>query len=161
MSTNSITIIRNRQMAPSSSEEEFESVEVARFYRHWDGYIGGHGKDIALSIIEAAVTEPMKVVLPTGYTYEHEQLNNRNWCQHFLKNLCKKDIDIEFISHDESYYYDYKYVVTGDYANYGGKHCIGVNDYVNSITIEVYDYSDDLLFAGNADEFIKYYGFDK
>ena len=153
MGTHAMTIIKNREMTfddnwqPNGSHD----VEVARFYRHYDGYPSGHGDDIANSLLNAADTKPIETMW--GFS---EQLNNRNWCQHFFKELCKRDIDIEFIGHDDNCYCDYTYVVTGDYANYGGKINIDGATYLSRITVDVYAGSenDTKIFSGNADKFI-------
>ena len=153
MGTNAVTILRNREMAfdDSWNINGYHDVEIARFYRHYDGYPSGHGEDIANSLSCAANTEPFETSWGS-----REQLNNRNWCQHFLKELCKRDIDIEFISHNDNYYRDYTYIITGNYANYGGKIGIDGATYLNSITVDVYEGSenDTKIFAGNADRFI-------
>ena len=114
--------------------------------------IGGHGDDIANSLLNAANTKPVE----TSWGTVCEQLNNRNWCQHFFKELCKRDIDIEFIGHDDNCYCDYTYVVTGEYANYGGKINIDGATYLSRITVDVYAGSenDTKIFSGDADNFI-------
>lgn len=144
MGTHAMTILKNREAVWDDSLHSythFQDVEVARFYRHFDGYPECHGADIAEALYYAS--------LENG-------INNRNWCQYFLKHLCSYDIDIEFIAHDDNIWCDYTYVITGAYANYGGKGSIGCDDYLNAITVDVYcgDDEDDKIFTGNASEFI-------
>lgn len=154
MGTPAMTIIKNREMTFDDNWQSNGShdIEVARFYRHYDGYPSGHGDDIANSLLNAANTKPVE----TSWGTVCEQLNNRNWCQHFFKELCKRDIDIEFIGHDDDCYCDYTYVVIGDYANYGGKINIDGATYLDRITVDVYAGSenDTKIFSGNADKFI-------
>ena len=164
MSTNAVTILRNREMTfdDKYNINGSQDVDVARFYRHYNGYPSGHGNDIASSLLFAANTESFEKAfgsvreLLNNRNWFREQLNNRNWCQHFLKELCKRDIDIEFISHNDNYYRDYTYIITGNYANYGGKIGIDGATYLNSITVDVYEGSenDTKIFTGNADRFI-------
>ena len=155
MGTNAVTILRNHEMTFDNNYNINGShdVEIASIYRHYDGYPSGHGKDIANSLLCAANTEPIETMFGT-----RKQLNNRNWCQHFLKELCKRNIDIEFIGNNANYYRDYTYIITGNYANYGGKISIDGTTYLNSIIVDVYEgFENDIkIFTGNADSFIEW-----
>ena len=114
------------------------------------------GADIAAAIVNAACTEHKKCVLFDGKEYDRSVLNNRNCCQHFLKELCKLDMDIEFIGNDENFYSDFTYVITGDYGNFGGKVDIDKLDYLNRINVKVYDGDEqgELLFDGSGLEYL-------
>ena len=81
---------------------------------------------------------------------ERNILNNRNWCQHFLKAMCMADADIEFIGEDNVPSASYTYVVTGAYDNFGGKVSIGAEEYLSRINIKVYegDENGNLVFEG-------------
>lgn len=81
-------------------------------------------------------------------------LNNRNWCQHFLKAMCMADADIEFIGEDNVPSASYTYVVTGAYDNFGGKEILGAEEYLSRINIKVYegDENGNLVFEGGAAE---------
>ncbi|MFR4028647.1 MAG: hypothetical protein ACLTZ6_08540 [Coprococcus sp.] len=85
---------------------------------------------------------------------ERNILNNRNWCQHFLKAMCMVDADIEFIGEDNVPSASYTYVVTGAYDNFGGKDSIGAEEYLSRINIKVYegDENGNLVFEGGAAE---------
>ena len=85
---------------------------------------------------------------------ERDILNNRNWCQHFLKAMCMADADIEFIGEDNVPSASYTYVVTGAYDNFGGKVSIGAEGYLSRINIKVYegDENGNLVFEGGAAE---------
>ena len=89
-------------------------------------------------------------------TSDESVLNNRNWCQHFLKELCKQDMDIEFVGNDENLYSDFTYVITGDYDNFGGKFDIDKTDYLMRINVKVYDGDEQgqLLFDGSGLEYL-------
>lgn len=155
MSTPSVTIIKNLVLDWGTNEKK--EVTIAKFYRHWDGYPSGHGADIASALVDAALTKPEKLMIGDE-EYVRAMLNNRNWCQHFFKELCKKNIDIEFVDADDKIYADYTYVITGEYANYGGKLNIDAEDYLNGINIKVYrgDEGENLLFDGNAGKYVEW-----
>lgn len=155
MSTPSVTIIKNLVLDWGTNEKK--EVTIAKFYRHWDGYPSGHGADIASALVDAALTKPEKLMIGDE-EYVRAMLNNRNWCQHFFKELCKKNIDIEFVDADDKIYADYTYVITGEYANYGGKLNIDAEDYLNGINIKVYrgDEGENLLFDGNASKYVEW-----
>lgn len=155
MSTPSVTIIKNRVLDWDTDEKK--EVTIAKFYRHYDGYPSGHGADIASAIVDAALTKPKKYMV-LDKEYVRAMLNNRNWCQHLFKELCKKDIDIEFVNADDKVYADYTYIITGEYANYGGKLDIDAEDYLDSINVKVYhgDEGDDILFDGSAKEYAEW-----
>ena len=155
MSTPSTTIIKNLVLDWATNEKK--EVTIAKFYRHWDGYPSGHGADIASALVDAALTKPEKYMF-CDEEYVLAILNNRNWCQHFFKELCKKNIDIEFVDADDKIYADYTYVITGEYANYGGKLSIDAEDYLNGINIKVYrgDEGENLLFDGNASRYVEW-----
>ena len=70
MSTRSATIIK-------SKDWQGNEVEVARFYRHCDGYPEGHGADLALAI-------------------EHADIEGGYGCQNILANLLNMNCRIEF-----------------------------------------------------------------
>lgn len=154
MGTPAITILKNRVLDWETKEQK--EVTVAKFYRHYDGYLTGHGADIAAAIVNAACAERKKYIGFNGKEYDRSVLNNRNWCQHFLKELCKLDMDIEFVCNDENIYSDFTYVITGDYDNFGGKVDIDKMDYLNRINVKVYegDESEQLLFDGNGLEYL-------
>lgn len=137
MSTPAVTILKNRVLDWDTNEKK--DVVVAKFYRHYDGYPTGHGSDIAMALLNAALTEHKKYTLFDGKECDKAVLNNRNWCQHFLKELCKLDMDIEFVGNDENFYSDFTYVITGEYDNFGGKVDIDKLDYLNRINVKVYD----------------------
>lgn len=153
MSTPAVTILKNRVLDWETHEKK--DVTVARFYRHWDGYPLGHGADIATAIVNAACTERQKYVRFDGKECDRSVLNNRNWCQHLLKELCKLDMDIEFIGNDENPDGDFTYVITGEYDNFGGKSDIDKLDYLNRINVKVYsgDEQGQLLFDGSGLEY--------
>lgn len=154
MSTPAVTILKNRVLDWETNEKK--DVTVARFYRHWDGYPMGHGADIAAAIVNAACTERQKYIRFDGKECDRSVLNNRNWCQHFLKELCKLDMDIEFIGNDENPYSDFTYVITGEYDNFGGKSDVDKLDYLNRINVKVYDGDEQgqLLFDGGGLEYL-------
>ena len=76
--------------------------------------------------------------------------------KHFLKELCKLDMDIEFVGNDTKLYSDFTYVITGEYDNFGGKFDIDKLDYLNRINVKVYDGDEqgELLFDGNGLEYL-------
>ena len=123
MSTPSVTILKNLVLNWKSNQMEEET--IATFYRHWDGYPSCHAIDIANSLVVASRTKPEQHIDFSGASVERNILNNRNWCQHFLKAMCMVDADIEFIGEDNVPSASYTYVVTGAYDNFGGKDSIG------------------------------------
>lgn len=149
MSTPSVTILKNLVLNWKSNQMEEET--IATFYRHWDGYPSCHAVDIANSLIVASRTKPEHIDF-SGASVERGILNNRNWCQHFLKAMCMVDADIEFIGEDNVPSASYTYVVTGAYDNFGGKDSIGAEEYLSRINIKVYegDENGNLVFEGGA-----------
>ena len=138
MGTRCVTVFKNKQLNWDTNEPE--SVEVCRFYRHWDGYPDGHGADIARSVIEAN---------------DDTRKNNRNWAQHVLARLFSCVADMELEERDQRHGdLDYIYVVEGSYANYGGKQDVPSFD----VTITCYrvSWDDGLieLFSGDAEQFL-------
>lgn len=95
MSTPSVTILKNLVLNWKSNQMEEET--IATFYRHYDGYPSCHAIDIANSLVVASRTKPEQHIDFSGASVERNILNNRNWCQHFLKAMCMADADIEFI----------------------------------------------------------------
>lgn len=156
MGTPAITILKNRVLDWETNEKK--DVTVAKFYRHYDGYPTFHGRDIAMALLNAAFTEHEKYTRFDGKECDKSVLNNRNWCQHFLKELCKQDMDIEFVSTDEKFYSDFTYVITGEYDNFNGKFGIGKIDYLNRINVKVYsgDEHGELLFDGSGLEYLNW-----
>lgn len=154
MGTPSITILKNRIL--DWETDESKDVVVAKFYRHYGGYPIAHGSDIAMALLNAARTERKKYTCFDGKECDKPVLNNRNWCQHFLKELCKQDIDIEFVNTDTKLCSDFVYIITGEYDNFGGKVDIDKADYLNRINVKVYsgDENDELLFNGNGVEYL-------
>lgn len=154
MSTPAVTILKNRVLDWETNEKK--DVTVAKFYRHWDGYPTGHGADIAAAIANASLTKRKKYTRFDGKECDKSVLNNRNWCQHFLKELCKQDMDIEFVNADDNIYGDFTYVITGECDNFGGKFDIDKLDYLNRINVKVYcgDEGDELLFDGSGLEYL-------
>lgn len=146
MGTRCVTIFRNVQRNWQTDEEE--RVELLRFYRHWDGYPGGHGRDIAWAIQAAN---------------DDEGKDNRNWAQHVLAHLFSADADMELEGHDDEHGdLDYIYVVDGRYANYGGKH--EVDEFAVMMSIyrchygaASYDdvFSEEPIYEGTAGDFLK------
>ena len=134
MSTPSVTILKNLVLNWKSNQMEEET--IATFYRHWDGYPSCHAIDIANSLIVASRTKPERIDF-SGASVERGILNNRNWCQHFLKAMCMTDADIEFIGEDNVPSASYTYVVTGAYDNFGGKEILGAEEYLSRINIRV------------------------
>ena len=151
MSTPSVTILKNLVLNWKSNQMEEET--IATFYRHWDGYPSCHAIDIANSLIVASRTKPEHIDF-SGASVERGILNNRNWCQHFLKAMCMADADIEFIGEDNVPSASYTYVVTGAYDNFGGKEILGAEEYLSRINIKVYegDENGNLVFEGGAAE---------
>lgn len=137
MSTPSVTILKNLVLNWKSNQMEEET--IATFYRHWDGYPSCHAIDIANSLVVASRTKPEQHIDFSGASVERNILNNRNWCQHFLKAMCMVDADIEFIGEDNVPSASYTYVVTGAYDNFGGKDSIGAEEYLSRINIKVYE----------------------
>lgn len=131
-----------------------EDETIATFYRHYDGYPSCHAIDIANSLVVASRTKPEQHIDFSGASVERNILNNRNWCQHFLKAMCMVDADIEFIGEDNVPSASYTYVVTGAYDNFGGKDSIGAEEYLSRINIKVYegDENGNLVFEGGAAE---------
>lgn len=156
MSTTSITILKNRVFDWETKEKK--DVTVAKFYRHHDGYPTGHGSDIAAAIVNAAYTEHKKYIRFDGKKCDESVLNNRNWCQHFLKELCKQDMDIEFVDTDAKLYSYFTYVITGEYDNFGEKLDIDNVEYLIRINVKVYcgDENDELLFDGNGFDYLEW-----
>lgn len=154
MGTPAITILKNRVLDLDTDEKK--DVVVAKFYRHYDGYPIAHGADIAMALLNASLTERKKDIRFDGKKCDRTVLNNRNWCQHFLKELCKQDMDIEFVGNDANFYSDFTYVITGEYDNFGGKFDIDNVDYLNRINVKVYDGDEQgqLLFNGNGVEYL-------
>ena len=74
--------------------DDWSDAIAEQFYRHWDGYPTGHGADIAMALLNASLTERKKYIRFDGKKCDESVLNNRNWCQHFLKELCKQDIEL-------------------------------------------------------------------
>lgn len=97
MSTPSVTILKNLVLNWKSNQMEEET--IATFYRHYDGYPSCHAIDIASSLVVASRTKPEHIDF-SGASVERDILNNRNWCQHFLKAMCMADADIEFIGEE-------------------------------------------------------------
>ena len=151
MSTPSVTILKNLVLNWESNQMEEET--IATFYRHWDGYPSCHAIDIANSLVVASRTKPEHIDF-SGGSVERDILNNRNWCQHFLKAMCMADADIEFIGEDNVPSASFTYVVTGAYDNFGGKVGIGAEEYLSRINIKVYegDENGNLVFEGGAAE---------
>lgn len=151
MSTPSVTILKNLVLNWESNQMEEET--IATFYRHYDGYPSCHAIDIASSLVVASRTKPEHIDF-SGASVERDILNNRNWCQHFLKAMCMADADIEFIGEDNVPSASYTYVVTGAYDNFGGKVSIGAEEYLSRINIKVYegDENGNLVFEGGAAE---------
>ena len=159
MGTRCVTIFKNRQVKyvydsgnGSFHEDGFESVELFRMYRHWDGYPSGNGMDLANAIIAAD---------------KGNGKNNRNWAACMLAALFTGYNDYEIEGHDDEHGdLDYLYVVEGDYANYGGK---GAVDKL-PVTISVWDFGWDIdsrydsvldgepIFSGTAYEFAERFG---
>lgn len=110
MGTRCETIVCQRYY---TSPEEFKTEELFRFYRHWDGYPEGHGKDIAAAMLAAE------------HHYKNS-LNNRNWCQKLFAFLFSRDADMEVEPPNATEWgdLDYIYVIIGDYDGYGGKYGI-------------------------------------
>lgn len=104
MSTPSVTILKNLVLNWKSNQMEEET--IATFYRHYDGYPSCHAIDIANSLVVASRTKPEQHIDFSGASVERNILNNRNWCQHFLKAMCMADADIEFIGEDKEFYPD-------------------------------------------------------
>lgn len=158
MGTSSVTILKNRILDWETNEKK--DVTVAKFYRHYDGYLMGHGSDIAAALVNAALTERKKYIRFDGKKCDKSVLNNRNWCQHFLKELCKQDMDIEFVDADANLYSDFTYVIIGEYDNFGGKVDIDKLDYLNRINVKVYDGDeqdeDELLFDGSGLDYLNW-----
>ena len=151
MSTPSVTILKN--LVLNWETDQMEEETIATFYRHYDGYPSCHAVDIANSLIVASRTKPEHIDF-SGASVERDILNNRNWCQHFLKAMCMADADIEFIEEDNVPSASYTYVVTGAYDNFGGKVSIGAEEYLSRINIKVYegDENGNLVFEGGAAE---------
>ena len=151
MSTPSVTILKN--LVLNWETDQMEEETIATFYRHYDGYPSCHAVDIANSLIVASRTKPEHIDF-SGASVERDILNNRNWCQHFLKAMCMADADIEFIGEDNVPSASYTYVVTGAYDNFGGKVSIGAEEYLSRINIKVYegDENGNLVFEGGAAE---------
>ena len=151
MSTPSVTNLKNLVLNWESNQMEEET--IATFYRHYDGYPSCHAIDIASSLVVASRTKPEHIDF-SGASVERDILNNRNWCQHFLKAMCMADADIEFIGEDNVPSASYTYVVTGAYDNFGGKVSIGAEEYLSRINIKVYegDENGNLVFEGGAAE---------
>lgn len=156
MSTPAVTILKNRVFDWETKEKK--DVTVAKFYRHWDGYPTGHGADIAMALLNASLTERKKYIRFDGKKCDKSVLNNRNLCQHFLKELCKQDMDIEFIGNDENLCGDFTYVITGEYDNFGGKSDVDNVEYLIRINVKVYcgDENDELLFDGNGFDYLEW-----
>ena len=154
MSTPSVTILKN--LVLNWETDQMEEETIATFYRHYDGYPSCHAVDIANSLIVASRTKPEHIDF-SGASVERDILNNRNWCQHFLKAMCMADADIEFIGEDNVPSASYTYVVTGAYDNFGGKVSIGAEEYLSRINIKVYegDENGNLVFEGGAAETLR------
>lgn len=156
MGTPVVTILKNRVLDWKTNEKK--DVTVAKFYRNYDGYLTFHDRDIAMALADAALAEHKKYTRFDGKECEKSVLNNRNWCQHFLKELCKQDVDIEFIDADTKIFSYFVYVITGEYDNFGGKFDIGETDYLNRINVKVYceDEQGKLLFDGSGLEYLNW-----
>lgn len=160
MSTPSVTILKNLVLNWKSNQMEEET--IATFYRHLDGYPSCHAIDIANSLVVASRTKPEHIDY-LGESMERDILNNRNWCQHFLKAMCMADADIEFIGEDNVPSASYTYVVTGAYDNFGGKVGITSYDDLKRFAIEKIE-SDELYLAEHVLkaclDVADYYGYD-
>ena len=84
MSTPPVTILKN--LVLNWETDQMEEETIATFYRHYDGYPSCHAVDIANSLIVASRTKPEHIDF-SGASVERDILNNRNWCQHFLKRV--------------------------------------------------------------------------
>jgi len=130
MSTRSITLIRSEFADYDWETKEYKSSihSIARFYRHCDGYPEGHGLHIALALAKVSL--------------EPEEVNNRNWAQHFLKNICAMNCDVEFeppSKADGGYAHgdlEYIYRITGSQDYTGGKE--GKPDAGDCVCMEVF-----------------------
>lgn len=83
MSTRSVTQVECEfsRWDFETKANKVETMPLMRFYRHHDGYLDGHGYQMAVALAKA----------------EFDGLsNNRNWAQQFLANLCPAECDIEF-----------------------------------------------------------------
>lgn len=125
------------------ADDEAETSEVLRAYRHCDGYPEGMGLDIAKACAAAERLWKRK--------------NNRNWCQPFLHYIMGTDADIEVEPSDCQHGdIEFLYVVNGTRDLSWGK--VDVDAY--NISIAVYvpdrwdaDYSEIMdgepVFSGN------------
>lgn len=128
MSTRCMAIVRSKE---SYWNGETDTVEIARIYRHCDGYPEGMGIDIAEACKQAD---------------EWYMRNNRNWAQPFLHALLGMDADMELCGPNEWHSdIEYLYVVTAERDLSGGK--VGTDSY--GIEIAVYEGSWD---AGSCEE---------
>lgn len=128
--------------------DKTEIKELFRFYRHWDGYPSGHGKDIAAAILAAE------------HHYK-DDLNNRNWCQKLFSFLfsCDADMEVEPAGTEHGDL-DYLYVIMGWYAAYGGKE--GINGLPVALAVYRMDWDQsyveamagEALFKGTASEYM-------
>ena len=130
MSTRSETLIRSEFQRYDWDDKTYKSqiMPIGRFYRHCDGYPEGHGLHIALAL--------------AGMSLCGDDVNNRNWAQHFLKRLCAMDCDIEFeppsiadggFAHGDL---EYVYRLTGSQDYTGGK--VDSPDAADCVCIEVF-----------------------
>lgn len=155
----SVTILKNRVHHNWGTNKQEEKI-IAKFYRRHNGYPAGHGEDIAMALRNAATTKNKKYTRFDGKKCEKVVLNNRNWCQHFLKELCKQDIDIEFIDNDDKQCGDFTYIITGEYDTSSIKADIDDGDYLNRINVKVYrgNEQEKLLFDGNGLDYLNWSG---
>lgn len=122
MSTRSATIIMNNNW---NGEEE----EVARFYRHCDGYPEGHGADLALAI-------------------KHADTKSGYGCQNILANLLNMECRIEFESAGTEHGdIEFLYVVHADKGTIALYSCDLDEGYSQALAHEP-------LFIGTADEYL-------
>lgn len=154
MSTSCMTIVRQRTF---ENETDYKTENLFRFYRHWDGYPEGHGKDIAEAVLAA---EERYMPKPDSYSY-YDCLTNRNWCQRLMRFLFENETDMEVMPVDgESFCVSYVYIIEGDYADYGGKHSVE-NLPVTIAVYEAwrtgnYEATGKSLFKGTAVEYMRW-----
>lgn len=86
-----------------------------------------------------------------------KDINNRNWCQHFLKHLCARDIDIEFEPVGTPESVEYIYYVEGVVNNLGGKAPIDGAEFASNIRIEVVDaLSGQVMFSNRMEQYAEW-----
>lgn len=111
--------------------------------------LGGHPTECGIDVAEAVIAASDTLQRTYPFSGRCVRLTNRNWAQHFLKELCADRVDLEFVDEDHLDAADYEYVVTGSYDEGVELYSLTPDEYRYRIDVEC---SSDgrMLFCGSA-----------